>query len=161
MEGALAVKFISLNGNSTVQICQSLPTIVTGQFTADKYGKWNTNKNYSDNLALYKIEFSATNVTDKEYSAVMDSFGAKFSALGTRMSDADLAWIIMAWTTVSFKDQSSGIRMSTLASIETMFSNTVPIYTSFFSYSGKCFAYSTGKRTKILFLHLACKNAPT
>lgn len=138
IEGAMSIKFISLSGNSTFQICQAIPTTVTGKFSADKSGRWSTLTNYSDNSAIYSVEFSATNATKEEYTAVMEGFASKFNSLGTRMSDADLAWIVMAWTTVSYKDQGTGIRLSTLASIETVFSNTVPLYTNAYSYSGEC-----------------------
>lgn len=139
IDGAMQVKFISVSGNSTIQECQTVSAVVTGQFTADKHGRWSSDIDYKDNAAIYKVDFSATNVTEDEYTAVMNGFGSRLKDLGTRMDTADLAWILMAWTTVSYADTKSGIRLTTMASSDTVFGNSFPFYTSTFSYSGECY----------------------
>ena len=99
ISGAMGVKFISLTGSNSVQECSTVPAVVTGTFTADKWGRWNTDPYYSANSAIYLLEFEATEVSQEQYESIMSGFGASLSTLGARMADRDLAWSLLAWTT--------------------------------------------------------------
>lgn len=82
MEG-VTNSFISLDEKSGD--CKEVAQVVTGSYTADMYGRWDTNPNYDDSIALYHAQFLGYTRTTDEYKADMNRIVTEIKQIGEKV----------------------------------------------------------------------------
>jgi hypothetical protein len=82
-------KFLSLDGNSTMQTCRTVPYDVTADFEGDMFGNWQTSPDFQQNNSVFILSFSGSAVTTEQYQSVMNGFKDMFKALSVKSANRD------------------------------------------------------------------------
>ena len=76
-QSSVHLEFLSLEGNSTEQICFSVPLTVTGAFEGDIYGNWQTSTAFQQNVSIFRIAMTGSAISNEQYAGVMTNFTNK------------------------------------------------------------------------------------
>jgi hypothetical protein len=106
MTGAQS-KFLSLDGNSTDQVCFEVPVTITGTYEGDVYGNWVTSSRFQQNSSAFVLIMTGSKMTVEKYKQVMTKFQSELYALSMKSSSRDLGWNAMMWATFSFRDDTT------------------------------------------------------
>jgi len=96
--------FITLDNTSGVckdtgdDKCCEVPSSVTGEFLADASGRWNTFPKFNYNQNNYDLTLSGVQYTNDDYYKIMGDVNSQVRAMGTRGSNRDYAWNMVAWS---------------------------------------------------------------
>lgn len=107
--------FISLSKNSgacvedsSLNECCEVPRSVSGQFSADICGYWNTEANFFAVNSIYGVKALGLTYTNDEWTEVMTKADSKlFEVAVTKGEQRDLAWNMIAWASFSFVTRNS------------------------------------------------------
>ena len=123
VETATGSQFLSIDGTSDSQVCEDVPQPLTGTFTVDKYGIWNVESGYQLNSSFLEFEFSGTEVTLQDYTAVIEKFRQKIITYDDKMKMRDLSYNLLTWVNIEEYDANSKITMRSTADYKKIFSD--------------------------------------
>ena len=113
VENRLKVPFVSITGNSSMQICREVAAPISGTFDADYYGHYDNNiegqNNYNKELATFILNVPNALMVNEEYTNMIDSFRQQFAVIGKRSEMRTLTWQITAWTAMYAVEEKSDI----------------------------------------------------
>ena len=72
--------------------CDEVPTKLTLTVQGDVYGRWSTDALYQQNMSVFELQFSGSNITNEQFVSTMQSFSAKLQALGAKSARRDAGW---------------------------------------------------------------------
>ena len=121
VQTATGSQFLSLDGTSDSQVCEDVPQPLTGTYSVDKYGIWNVEPGHQRNSSFLEFEFTGTEVTLQEYTAVIEKFRDVIISYDSKMQTRDLSYAMLAWLNIQEYDADSKITMRTTAQYETIF----------------------------------------
>ena len=87
-----AMTYLSLQSNTTDQICAEIPISVTTTINGDVYGHWSSNPLFLNNASIFVLDFVGTNITTAQYVATMTRFKNQLEILGAKAAQRDVGW---------------------------------------------------------------------
>ena len=108
-------QFLSLDANSTTQVCYEVPSSLSGRFEGDVYGNWETSNDFNYNSSIFYLTFTGSQIDNGQYTSVMTAFSNRLALLGTKAARRDEAWNAMVWSSWSFSDDSSNMKFTSTA----------------------------------------------
>ena len=142
IDGAMSTYYMSLDGTDDVQLCFEVPAVVTGSYYADSDGNWNTDTAFTASKSVYRLDFLGTTISTDEYIATMQTFQKSMALLGDRCKIRDLAWNLMAWSTVNY-EADNGMSFYTTADLSVIFAGLQVVSFTTYSWQGECIPIDT------------------
>lgn len=107
--------FISLDsgagvckGDSKSDSCCEVPVAVTGEFMVDTNGRWETFPRFNYNFNNYDVKLTGVSYTNEEYQTLMKKISKEVKAIGARGKNRDYSWNMVAWSSFTALDSTSG-----------------------------------------------------
>jgi len=118
----LANQFLSLKNIKTSAVCKEIPLAITGTFSADLNGVWETDAlRFQKNSSIFILDFVGTPVGNDEYADAIAFFATEMEKLGQKASTRSVVWSLLAWTTFHFTHQGSNLVFYSNADVDSMF----------------------------------------
>ena len=108
-------QFLSLESNSTTQVCFEVPQSLSGKFEGDTDGNWETTNDFNYNSSLFYLTFTGSQIDNEQYSSVMTKFSNRLALLGAKAARRDEAWNAMVWSSWSFADDATNMKFTSTA----------------------------------------------
>ena len=91
-QAGMTTKFLSLEDDPVKLDCDEVPKKLTLTVQGDVYGRWSTDALYQQNMSVFELQFSGSNITNEQFVCTMQSFSAKLQALGAKSARRDAGW---------------------------------------------------------------------
>jgi len=118
----LGSTFLSLSKTSEFQTCNDVPVTITGSYELDIFGHWSTDVRFQSNSSIFKVSFDASSITLEEYQTTMMKFQERISELDVILSQHDVTFAAVAWSTFYTLDAGTQMSISTTADWNIIFS---------------------------------------
>jgi len=82
-------QYLSIEGNSTERSCQMVPLQLTTTVEGDIHGNWATTTAFMQNLSIYQMSMTGTQITNVEYKGIFEKFKSQIKQLSARSSGRD------------------------------------------------------------------------
>ena len=161
-----AKKFLSVEAPGKLEAtCIPVTIPVTGDFQADKDGRWNTNPDFG--IPIYDFAYAGTNITTEQYPWIMSNFSAALKSYSAQFNSLDFISAAVAWNYWKSKSKFASIEAQTQTQISSIFSGMYSWDAILSSKGGSCrnsylgleMAYSTSSMVLDLKFKNQQKNA--
>ena len=93
----IGAQFLSLDGNSSSQVCYEVPIAVTGKYQMDSPGYWSGSTAYNPSRAVYSFEMNSFKHTTAEYVAIMTNLQSRVSAMASSATSRTFTQNLEYW----------------------------------------------------------------
>ena len=108
IKNSLNVSYLSLEQEQGA-VCTEVPQLLTDKFIGSCDGQWETGNSYSDNKGMYVITFTASEITNDQYTDSLMDFGEIARQYGNVGKNRNGLWQLRALAVLAFSDEDTNI----------------------------------------------------
>lgn len=97
---------------ASVALCDEVPELVKGEFTADIDGNWDTSEKFSANRSLLILKFGGEGMTTSEYQDAMQRFWVQMKERGAIGQTRSCRYTLTTWASLNLRDAKTDLQLS-------------------------------------------------